>query len=323
MRRLWGAIATAAALAACAPAAPPLPDAPMAAGAAITVAATPVPLNHEAPSQDRIGDFAYAGGVVLSAADTARFHGLSDMHVGADGRLIAVSDEGDLLFGRLTFDGSGRLTGLADATLTVLAGPDGKPLQGKQEADAEGLAILPNGDRLVSFEQHHRILLYPAAGGPPRLVLSPSATFPLNGGMEALAHDPDAGQDAYLTAGEDSGETWTCRVSRACVQGPTITKPREFGVVAVRRFSGGRTAWLLRAWDPLRGNRVTLAIHDRRGEIARLDLARPLTIDNFEALAVTPAKGGAIRFYLLSDDNFQSSQRTLLLAFDWTPVRQP
>ena len=34
-----------------------------------------------------------------------------------------------------------------------------------------------------------------------------------------------------------------------------------------------------------------------------------------------PAKDGSVRFYLLSDDNFQSSQRTLLLAFDWKPAR--
>ena len=80
-------------------------------------------------------------------------------------------------------------------------------------------------------------------------------------------------------------------------------------------------AWLLRAWDPVRGSRNALVIHDAGGEIARMDMARPLTIDNFEAIAAVPAKDGSVRFYLLSDDNFQSSQRTLLLAFDWTPAR--
>jgi hypothetical protein len=32
-----------------------------------------------------------------------------------------------------------------------------------------------------------------------------------------------------------------------------------------------------------------------------------------------PRADGAIRFYLLSDDNFSKLQRTLLLAFDWRP----
>ena len=80
-------------------------------------------------------------------------------------------------------------------------------------------------------------------------------------------------------------------------------------------------AWLLRAWDPVRGSRNTLVIHDAGGEIARMEMARPLTVDNYEGLAVIPAKDGSVRFYLLSDDNFQSSQRTLLLAFDWKPAR--
>ena len=35
-------------------------------------------------------------------------------------------------------------------------------------------------------------------------------------------------------------------------------------------------------------------------------------------IRVVPADGG-VRFYLLSDDNGSSSQRTLLLAFDWRP----
>lgn len=53
--------------------------------------------------------------------------------------------------------------------------------------------------------------------------------------------------------------------------------------------------------------------------VARLELAPPLTVDNFEGLAVVPRSGGGVRFYLLSDDNALASQRTMLLAFDWLP----
>lgn len=309
------------ALAACAPVHAPLPTAPVAAGSRIVVAAVAVPLNPQDLAQNRIGDFHYAGGLALTSPDTARFHGLSDMEISADGRLSAISDEGDLLSAQLGFDSKGRPTGLTDAALTVLSDLDGKPLQGKLEADAEGMTLLANGDRLVSFEQRHRIWLYPAAGGPPRAVPSPETQFPANGGMEALSAVPSLGSDAYVTAGEDSGETWTCKLSGGCVQGPTIAKPAEFGVVAVRPLPGGRMAWLLRAWDPVRGSRNSLQIHGPDGEIARLDMAKPLTVDNYEALAAIPRKDGSVRFYLLSDDNFQSSQRTLLLAFDWKPSK--
>ncbi|HXI02836.1 MAG TPA: hypothetical protein VNI57_06620 [Candidatus Saccharimonadales bacterium] len=53
---------------------------------------------------------------------------------------------------------------------------------------------------------------------------------------------------------------------------------------------------------------------------AGLDLARPLTVGNFEGIAALPGKSGRLRFYLISDDNASSRQRTLLLAFDWPPT---
>jgi hypothetical protein len=316
--RASAASALALALCACAPLQTP-PTAPVAAGNRITVAAVAVPLNPQDPAQSNIGDFRFAGGLELTSPDTARFHGLSDMEISPSGELSAISDEGDLLVAQLTFDSAGRPTGLTDASLTVLRDLDGKPLQGKLDADAEGMALLSNGDRLVSFEQRHRIWLYPADGAPPRAVPSPDVKFPDNGGMEALSAAPNLGPDAYVTAGEDSGETWICRLSAGCARGPTIAKPAEFGVVAVRPLPDGRMAWLLRAWDPVRGSRNALVIHGQDGEIARMDMARPMSVDNYEALAAIPRQDGSIRFYLLSDDNFQSSQRTLLLAFDWTP----
>ena len=322
MRRAGAGLAVGLlALAACAPIHASPPTSPVAAGKQITVAAAPVPLNAQDPAQDWIGDFRYIGGLVLTSPDTARLHGLSDMEISADGKLIAISDEGDLLSARLISDSKGAPTGLAGATLTVLTGPDGNPLQGKLEADAEGMALLPNGDMLLSFERNNRILLYPAGGGAPRIAPSPAASFPANGGMEALSAIPAAGPGVYVTAGEDSGETWTCKLSGDCVQGAAIAKPPEFGVVAVRALPAGRMAWLLRAWDPVRGSRNALIIHDAGGEIARLEMTRPLTVDNYEGLAAIPAEDGSIRFYLLSDDNFQSSQRTLLLAFDWKPAK--
>jgi hypothetical protein len=50
-----------------------------------------------------------------------------------------------------------------------------------------------------------------------------------------------------------------------------------------------------------------------------MDMAAPLTVDNFEGVAAVSRSDGGVRFYLLSDDNGDASQRTLLLAFDWQP----
>jgi hypothetical protein len=48
-------------------------------------------------------------------------------------------------------------------------------------------------------------------------------------------------------------------------------------------------------------------------------LEPPMNLDNFEAIAVAAGENEGVRIYLISDDNFSVNQRTLLLAFDWTP----
>jgi hypothetical protein len=295
------------------------PVEPIASGA-IIIDAVPVPLNPQNPSQMALGDFLYAGGVVLTSLQTDRLHGLSDLEVAGTDRLTAVGDLGVLLDARLVLDSAGRLVGLADAHLTPLIGEDGKPLSDKTDADAEGLAVLPNGDRLVSFERRDRVWLYPAAGGPPQRVAMPEVSFPLNAGMEALSPDPWAGADAYAVGAEVSGDTWTCHAgSTSCIQGPSVDKPEEFGLVAMKRLPAEQTAYLLRAFDEARGIRISLKIFRATTLIAVMDMAPPMTVDNFEGLAAVPRTDGGVRFYLISDDNASSTQRTLLLAFDWRP----
>jgi hypothetical protein len=320
--RLAG-LAAALALAACAPPPAPLPGGPVPAGPAIRVSARPVP---QAPPGTALPPgFAYAGGLELTSDDTARLHGLSDLEVLADGRFVAVSDEGDLVKGRVVLDAAGRLSGVADVTLAPLTNPEGQPVSGqKADSDAEGLALWPNGDLMVSFERNHRIWLYPAAGGPPRAVPKPDAPFPDNEGMEALAVDPEGGPATYLTGREDTRETWTCHLAGSCVPGLRPGKDGEGSLVAARALPGGRWAFLLRDFKPLSGVTSRILITDRRGQVLDMHtIARPATVDNFEGLAAVPRADGSVRFYIVSDDNFSPSQRTLLLAFDWRPAGAP
>lgn len=321
MRLRAGALCAALALCACASQSTHLPARPVAAGPAITVDSRPVPLSRSQPTLVRLGAFAYAGGLELTSPDTARLHGLSDLKVTADGRIVAVSDDGDLLTGRLQFNAQARLVGLADAELSPLSGEDGQPLsaRGKAEADAEGVAVLADGSRLVSLECDDRILLYPASGGRPRRAPAPDAAFPYNLGMEALAADPAAGPGAYVVGGESSGRTWLCRLSGGCEETARVADlPPDGGLTAVAPLPGGGRAYLIRAFSPLKGVRVTLRITGPDGAtLDELKLASPLTVDNFEGLAAAPLRDGGIRFYLISDDNFSGLQRTLLLALDW------
>jgi hypothetical protein len=41
-----------------------------------------------------------------------------------------------------------------------------------------------------------------------------------------------------------------------------------------------------------------------------------MPLDNFEAIATARMPDGATRIYILSDDNYNRRQRTLLYAFD-------
>lgn len=321
MRRLAG-LAIGLLLAACTPAQPNLPRTPVAYGPAIDIQAQPLALDARDPARKGVGDFTWAGGVELTSSQTSRLHGLSDLKVWPDGRVLAVGDQGDLLEAHLVLDYAGRLTGLKDARLTPVIGDDGQPItsHGEREWDSEGVAEFPNGDRLISLEQHDRILFYPHTGGPPRPAPMPDVTFVRNKGMEALAVYPSAGPDAYVVGVEATGETFVCRLSAACSKDRTVELKDGYELSAVEVLSGGRMAYLLRAYDPVRGVRVILRIVAANGAVEdQLDLARPFTVDNFEGLAAAPSPSGGLRFYLISDDNFSKSQRTMLVAFDWRP----
>ncbi len=297
-----------------------LPVGPQPVGPTIRIVADQVA---EAPTAPTADTFRYAGGLALTSPDTSRFHGLSDLVVEPDGRFVAVSDDGDLVKGRINLDPQGRLAGLSEVALAPLTGLDGRPLSGaKTDSDAEGLAIWPNGDMMVSFERNHRVWLYPAKGGPPRPISHPDTPFPDNDGMEALALDPVAGRDAYLVGREDTRETWTCRVTGGCTPFLRPGLDTEGKLVAARPLPKDRWAFLLRDFNPIAGATIRILITDRAG--SRLDLhtiTRPATVDNFEGLAALPRPDGSVRFYIISDDNFSPAQRTLLMAFDWRPAK--
>jgi hypothetical protein len=296
-----------------------------AAAVSVPIEVTPVPLDPQDPGVRSIESFAYAGGFEIGTADSTGIHELSDLRIVSGDRLVAVSDRGHVFEARLLFDETAQLSGLSDARLIPLVSERGEPLTGL-EADAEGLDILPTGDRLVSFEQNHRIWLYPADDSPPRPAPSPDVQFPVNGGMEALTLYPAAGPGFYLV-GSESGTVWLCSLVGPCDETAFGTLvPPGFGLTALAAYGeDGEFAMLARDYEPRLGTirvSVRLIRSTAAGEGRVLDemtLAPPFTVDNFEGIAVVPRPPGGIRLYLVSDDNGSTAQRTFLLAFDWAP----
>lgn len=287
----------------------------------LPIIATPVEI--DAPQWLGEGaELSFAGGVELTAEGSARPRELSDLKVLADGRLMAVGDEGELVDLRPVLDETGRLVGVEGGRIRRLSRPDGKGVQGSAESDAEGLAILPDGRFLVSFERRHRVWIYPADAGPPAAAPTPvpDAILPQNQGFEAVAA---VGPDSYLVAAE-SGELWRCRLGAACDRLPdTLRRPGGEAISSmdadpaadrlffIARRMSGRTpvAWtLMRIEAPATaGSQATtlLLIDSSTGADA-----------NFEGIAVTPTDRG-LRLYIVSDDARDGQSRTLLLAFDW------
>jgi hypothetical protein len=205
-------------------------------------------------------------------------------------------------------------------------GADGIDLHalGDRESDSEGIAEFANGDRIVSYEQHDRIVLYPK-GGTPRPAPSPQIAYVFNKGMEALAADPAVAPDAYRVGIEATGATFLCRLSTSCAPAGSVDL-EGLQLSGMDVIGAGRIAYLLRDYRPAVGNIIRLKITGADGRtIDEMELKAPLTLDNMEGVAAVPRANGTVRFYLLSDDNFgtyngvPTHQRTLLMAFDWTP----
>mgnify|MGYP006266937663 CR=1 FL=1 len=291
--------------------------------------ASPVELAPPALLADRLSGLEYAGGWHLTS-EWNGFGGLSGLAVMRSGSLLAVSDQGDFVWIAMEDGapaGSGNHAPMLDET--------GAEITGKRRQDGEGLA-LREGLALVSFEREHRILAFDLEGcganaRGARLVdvaERPSGMdrrMEPNGGLEGLAlspeghlvaaaETPDAGVPLGAVTGGGAGAAQLALDRRLAAQAPL----RATGL----DYLGEDLLTVHRHYDRQSGNTIKLTrtpigrgFAPEAGEtLARLDTE--LTVDNFEAVAATQHGDGAARIYLLSDDNFNNSQRTLLLAFD-------
>lgn len=253
----------------------------------------------------------YAGGLILRGP---ALHGLSDLKILGD-RAWVVSDFGDLIRFTIRLDRNGRLTSADSAAARPLTGPDGAVLAPKINADAEGLALLPDGRVLVSFERDHRIWSYGAgADSPPERVSTPRHPFGDNQGIEGLAPAPGG---RWLALGEEGG-AWLCDAT-ACEALPNAPTEYPDGFLTTGADIDPAGGWFIvqrRFAPPLNMQaRVRRMAPDGTLSEPLIHLSPPASTDNFEGIAaVTTADG--VRLYLLSDDNNNVLQKTLMLAFD-------
>ena len=323
LRVLWAALVIPSVLPAAVPSAAAADD-------AVPLAVETVPLNPDDTMQVRAGALRYRGGIAVRSPDK-RFGGFSGLAVGPDGRrLTAVSDRGAWFRARIRHDGAGRLTGLADGRIGPLLGAGVRPLRGL-DADAEALAFLPDGSALVAFERRHRILRYPAGpqplSGRPVRASAPAglAAAPDNGGAETLAHI-GGGDLLLLTEGLARGSGtfagWVARKGRW--RPVAYARTGGFRPTDATVLPNGDIAVLERHYSPATGVSARIVLVPRSALAADktvrgrelLHLAPSMTVDNFEGISARRGPDGKTVLYILSDDNFNPLQRTLLLMFE-------
>ncbi len=296
----------------------------------IEVRALPVSLNPGKPRMTTVGRLAFMRGFELVSNDE-RFGGLSGLEISADGRrLRAVSDRGHWIAASLAYDSTGHLVGAGSWRAMVMLTPAGTPVR-RYQRDAEGLARISRNAFLVSFEGRHRIWRYPAAFDlPPVPVASPPALkgAPVNGGLEAITVLSDgsvlgvterhANEDGSLkgwllengTAHEIAyvpADGFSPTDLAAMPDGDVLLLERSFNLLGMRARIVRLAKARLREARRRTGAKV-------RGEILAV-LEHPLSVDNFEGLALRRDRAGRTLLYLVSDDNFIGLQRTLLLQF--------
>ena len=296
--------------------------------APISVDIRPLALNTKIPEQRTLGKLTYRGGLVISSL-TTEFGGLSALGISADGeRMVALTDRGRRFASQLVYDEAGNLAGLRRTTLDTMANIDGAPLMAKSESDIESMSPGVEGEIIVAFERHHRIWRYLPGRIEPEPLRHPTelSRLPANNGIEGLAllHDgrllaisegfKDMPTTLAWTSGLKNWSTMTYALEGRFRPTGAATMANGDVLVLERRFTlrdgiAGRIRRIYRA-DILPGAEL---IPDLVAEFRA-----PVAVDNFEGIAVRQGPRGETLIYIISDDNFNPLQRTLLMMFELT-----
>lgn len=252
-----------------------------------------------------------------------RHGGLSGLEASADGRaVVAITDRSVLVGGRIVRE-AGRPVAVETLRHRPLRAPEGGGPLRAFAGDSEGLAVLPTGEVLVSFEGYHRVWRFrPSGRGLARVPLhDPISALPTNEGPEALAVD-GAGRPHVLPEGPVGGAFPVWRFDGAAwAEAFRVPQDGPMKVVGADFGPDGRLYLLERRVALPVGfrSRVRSVAPDGTGLRTELETP-PGRHGNLEGLAVWRDGGGAIRLLMVADDNFVGLQRGELVEYRLPPT---
>lgn len=261
-----------------------------------------------------------------------RFGGFSAIEVDADGRsFVSISDRGWIVRGTLLRDAAGRITGVDSGPVEVLiSARTGNPLPAYY-ANAEGMAMTPDGRIYLSFEGYHRLSVIEPGETEVRVIPSPPEFkgFQANSGLESLALDPQGRPIGILERSGDLNRPFPIyRLEKDGRWTRPYSLPRKPPFLPVGADTGpdGRLYVLERHFAGIGfQSRVRSFAFGTDGlEDERILLETPLgRHDNLEGISVWRDGTGAIRLTMISDDNLNMFQRTEIAEYRLAPAANP
>jgi hypothetical protein len=299
-----------------------------------SIALKPLPFDPNRPSINRVGQLRFLKAWELGSGNQD-FGGISALTALRDGRFIGVSDAGTLIGFGLTNDIR------ADRPFIAPLPESYGPGKTYRDRDSEGLAYDPQtGQFWVSYEANDMIRRFTPSFARSDSVVRPPAMqdWPGNRGAETILRMPD-GRFAVFSEGADRADgSYQALIFSGDPVEPGTTSftfgyqpPAGYKATDAKMLPDGRILMLNRRISFPQGFSAILSVL-YPAEIATdvtvqstaiAVLKSPLLVDNMEGLAITQ-EGAQTIIWLISDNNFNIFQRTLLMKFALiAPIKKP
>ena len=240
--------------------------------------------------------------------------------------MIAISDMGYRFAASLIYNKESHLIDMSKTELDSLAKLDGTALKTKADSDIESMSPGVEGEIIISFERQHRIWRYLPGKTIPEPIAAPAELngLPTNAGVESLAllqngslfaiaeGFPKISSTLNWISDPNGWSTMTYLLNGGFHPSGAATLPNGDVLVLERRFT-------LRDGVAARIRQTKSTSIQPSAELSSTLLAKfrdPVTTDNFEGIARRKNHNEQTVIYIISDDNFNPMQRTLLMMFE-------